>query len=154
MLREILPAEKKIVFHDGFRFEVWEPFFREAGFENVVLDAHWYLGMGIADEDTSELEYMREILKEDVKKLKNMEKTVPVIVGEWCLAHNLKPDKEYTELEKQLSYKLIGDAQLMAWEAGSGYFFWSYKLISEPDGWDFRKCVEKGWLPGNLESGG
>lgn len=44
-----------------------------------------------------------------------MGKTVPVIVGEWCLAHNLKPDKEYTELEKQLSYKLIGDAQLMAW---------------------------------------
>lgn len=28
----------------------------------------------------------------------------------------------------------------MAWEAGSGYFFWSYKLISEPDGWDFRNA--------------
>ena len=74
--------------------------------------AHWYLGMGIADEDTSELEYMREILKEDVKKLKNMEKTVPVIVGEWCLAHNLKPDKEYTELEKQLSYKPVSYTHL------------------------------------------
>ena len=153
MLRSILPEDKKIVFHDGFRFEVWEPFFRRAGFTNVVLDAHWYLGMGVPGEDTSELDYMRAILKEHVKKLKAMEKTVPVIVGEWCLSHNLQPDKVYTELEKQLSYKLVGDAQLMAWEACSGYFFWSDKLVSEPEGWDFRKCVEKGWLPGNLENG-
>ena len=73
MLRSILPPDKKIVFHDGFRFGVWDTFFREAGFENVVLDAHWYLGMGQPDEDTDELSYMNAILKEDVKKLKRME---------------------------------------------------------------------------------
>ena len=153
MLRSILPPDKKIVFHDGFRFEVWDTFFREAGFENVVLDAHWYLGMGQPDEDTDELSYMNAILKEDVKKLKRMEAVVPVIIGEWCLSHNLKPGREYSALEKQLSYRLIGDAQLMAWESASGYFFWSYKLLSQPEGWDFRKCVEKGWLPDNLEKG-
>ncbi len=88
-----------------------------------------------------------------VKKLKRMEAVVPVIIGEWCLSHNLKPGREYSALEKQLSYRLIGDAQLMAWESASGYFFWSYKLLSQPEGWDFRKCVEKGWLPDNLEKG-
>ena len=34
--------------------------------------------------------------------------------------------------------KIINDPQ---------FFFWSYKLLSDPAGWDFRKCVEKGWLP-------
>ena len=35
-----------------------------------------------------------------------MEAVVPVIIGEWCLSHNLKPGREYSALEKQLSYSL------------------------------------------------
>ena len=80
----------------GLRYGI---LFREAGFENVVLDAHWYLGMGQPDEDTDELSYMNAILKEDVKNWKRMEAVVPVIIGEWCLSHNLKPGREYSALE-------------------------------------------------------
>lgn len=149
-LRRILRPETWIVFQDGFRFEPWEYFFRHSDFKNVMLDAHWYLGMGMGDGDPSELAYLQIILKEHVNKLKRMEKTVPVMIGEWCLAHQMIPGKDYSAWERDLSYKLIADSQLMAWENCSGYFFWSYKLISEPEGWDFRRAVEKGWLPGCL----
>ena len=33
-----------------------------------------------------------------------------------------------------------------------GWFFWSYKLISEPQGWDARKAFLAGWLPDNCGS--
>ena len=141
-----------VVFHDGFRFDAWHDFFAEHDFKNVILDAHWYLGMtpggALGDCD---LTYMEKILRDHAYNLEQMEKVVPVVVGEWCLSHNLP--EGMTDLEKQLSYRMIGDAQLSAWEHGTGYFFWSYKLISEPDGWDFRRCVEKGWMPSNVETG-
>ena len=47
-------------------------------------------------------------------------------------------------------------AQLDAWNAGSGYFYWSYKLlldtVNEPnwigwDAWDLGKCADQGWFP-------
>ena len=46
--------------------------------------------------------------------------------------------------------------ELAAWRAGSGYFYWSYKLlldtVNEPnwigwDAWDLGKCVDQGWFP-------
>lgn len=151
-LRAHMPEDKMVVFHDGFRFDAWHDFFAEHDFKNVILDAHWYLGMtpggALGDCD---LTYMEKILRDHAYNLEQMEKVVPVVVGEWCLSHNLP--EGMTDLEKQLSYRMIGDAQLSAWEHGTGYFFWSYKLISEPDGWDYRRCVEKGWMPSNVETG-
>ena len=50
----------------------------------------------------------------------------------------------------------ITGAQLDAWRKGSGYFYWSYKLlldtVNEPnwigwDAWDLGKCVDQGWFP-------
>lgn len=42
-LRAVLPADKVIVFHDGFRLSRWKDFFRREGMENVLLDTHIYL---------------------------------------------------------------------------------------------------------------
>ena len=116
-------------------------------YKNVVLDAHWYLGFGPGDR--TELDLLTEVLKDDVKKLRDMSRSHPVVIGEWCLSHNL-PKEEMTPVQQELSYRLLADAQLTAWEECAGYFFWSYKLLSHIPSWDFRKCVERGWLPRKL----
>ncbi len=36
------------------------------------------------------------------------------------------------------------------WNAGSGYFYWSYKLLTDTvntPGWDLGRCVDFGWFP-------
>ena len=42
-LRQILPENKTIVFHDGFRLRHWRRFFRKENMKNVVLDTHIYI---------------------------------------------------------------------------------------------------------------
>ena len=42
-LRKILPEEKAIVFHDGFRTSLWGNFFVKNNMKNVYLDTHIYI---------------------------------------------------------------------------------------------------------------
>ena len=41
--------------------------------------------------------------------------------------------------EKNAIYRDVADAQLQAWQKGSGYFYWSYKLLTDT-------VNENGWL--------
>lgn len=150
VLRKHMDATKAVVFHDGFRFEAWMNFMTGPEFENVVLDAHWYLGMnpigGLEEED-----FTQKIFGEYAKNLKIMGHFHQVIIGEWCLSHDSQSQRPRTPVEEEMLYRLVSAAQLSVWERGAGYFFWSYKLLSDRPGWDFRDCVEKGWLPSRLD---
>ena len=149
VIRRHMDESKAVVMHDAFRFEAWYGFMQEPEYKNVILDAHWYLGMGSAD-GCDEVEYIRKIFREHVEKLESMKTTMPVVIGEWCLSHTPSTNKERTPVQKDLFYRLLADAQLSAWENCMGYFWWSYKLINGPEGWDFRNAVENGWMPSHL----
>ena len=50
----------------------------------------------------------------------------------------------------------MAEAQLAAWNTGSGYFYWSYKLLTDTvndkgwtgwDSWDLGRCYDFGWFP-------
>ena len=153
ILRPLLPKEKYIVYHDGFRFDGWYAFFAEAKMEGVILDAHWYLGMGPV-QDVSLMDYMHQILEDDQKKIARMQEVIPVVIGEWCLSNQICGKEGISGFEKNITYRALGDAQLAVWEDAFGYFFWSYKLLSDSEGWDFRKAVDAGWLPENLVTAG
>ena len=58
--------------------------------------------------------------------------------------------------EKKTLYQAVAEAQLEAWNTGSGYFYWSYKLLTDTindkgwigwDSWDLGRCVDFGWFP-------
>ena len=58
--------------------------------------------------------------------------------------------------EKNEIYRAVADAQLQAWQKGSGYFYWSYKLLTDTvnengwlgwDSWDLGRCVDFKWFP-------
>ena len=73
----------------------------EPEYKNVVLDAHWYLGMDLGS-NLEELDFMRTIFHDHAEKLKLMEQVHPVIVGEWCLCHDSQSKRERTPLQEEL----------------------------------------------------
>ena len=174
VLREHLPEEKYVVFHDGFELTIWKDFMREEKYKNVVLDTHMYLmnaeAMGYEQNLESYLHIIEEYFAGGVEE---MQQYFPVICGEWCLFNSLacghdtkggqsvlngmdgKDSQEVSVEEKQKIYQAIGKAQLSAWKKCSGYFYWSYKLLSDTvnsrgwngwDSWDMGRCIDFGWL--------
>ncbi len=174
-LRRYLPEEKYVVIHDAFLLKAWKDFMREDKYQNVVLDTHQYLMMaeGMGCEQTIEgyVKYIKENYEADIRE---MQEYFPVICGEWCLFNSLAVGKDtkggqtvlngqegvsrerISDEEKKKIYQALADAQLEAWKAGSGYFYWSYKLLVDTvnedgwvgwDSWDLGRCVDFGWFP-------
>lgn len=180
-MRQHLPNEKYIVMHDGFELTAWKDFMREEKYVNVVLDTHQYLMLAEADGCPQKLESYLSYIKEHYEKeIEQMQNYFPVICGEWCLFQSLAcgcdtkggqsvlngvEGKDTNQLgagEKRKIYRTLARAQLEAWEKGSGYFYWSYKLLTDTvnekgwigwDSWDFGRCVDFGWFPANKNSG-
>lgn len=174
-LRGFLPEDKYVVIHDGFELKAWKDFMREERYVNVVLDTHQYLmiaeSMGCAQNLADYLAYIRENYARDVEE---MQQYFPVICGEWCLFNSLAcgcdtkggqsvlngidgADAEPVgDAKKAEIYRALAESQIEAWNKGSGYFYWSYKLltdtVNEPgwsgwDSWDFGRCAAFGWFP-------
>lgn len=174
-IRQYLPENKYIVIHDGFELKAWKDFMQEDKYKNVVLDTHQYLMLaesaGCPQTIEAYVEYIKEHFQKDVEE---MEEYFPVICGEWCLFNSLacgwdtkggqsvlngldgEVQTKITAEEKKEIYEAVAKAQLEAWNAGSGYFYWSYKLLTDTvndkgwtgwDSWDLGRCVDFGWFP-------
>jgi aryl-phospho-beta-D-glucosidase BglC (GH1 family) len=172
-LRNYLPEEKAVVLHDGFRLREWKDFMQEEEFKNVVLDTHMYLMMaeafGCVQNAESYVEYIQENFRRDIEEMKPY---FPIIVGEWCLFNSAacgedtkagvspldgrKTEDHVSGEEKKRIYQAVAKAQLEVFEEGSGYFYWSYKLLLDTvnksewhgwDSWDLGKCIDQGWFP-------
>lgn len=150
-----LAEGKYVVFHDAFQMKVWKEFLTKPQLKgNVMLDTHIYL-TGAEDlgcEQTVEgyTKYIRENFAKDIAEVQEY---VPIVCGEWCLFNSLAV--EASAEEKKEIYNRLGKEQLAAWKNGSGYFYWSYKLLLDTvhdakrrgwDCWDLGKCVDEGWI--------
>ena len=173
-LRKHMPEDKYVVFHDGFELKAWKEFMREDKYVNVVLDTHQYLmtaeGMGCAQTVEGYKEFIQAHYEKDIAE---MQQYFPVICGEWCLFNSLACGRDtkggqtvlngvegasrekWTAEEKKEIYRALAEAQLDAWKKGSGYFYWSYKLLTDTinengwvgwDSWDLGRCRDFGWI--------
>ncbi|MGN0514629.1 MAG: glycoside hydrolase family 5 protein [Lachnospiraceae bacterium] len=174
-IRNYMPEEKYVVIHDGFELKSWKDFMQEDKYVNVVLDTHQYLMMaeanGCKQTVQAYVDYVREHYENDIEEMQNY---FPIICGEWCLFNSLACGcdtkggqsvlngiegaviETLDAEEKKKIYQAVADAQLQAWNKGSGYFYWSYKLLVDTvneagwigwDSWDFGRCVDFGWFP-------
>lgn len=119
--------------------------------------------------------YIQYINENWSKDLQEVQSYIPVIVGEWSIFNSYatgmdtkggqsslngmdyNDNKEiFSAEEKRTLYQTISHAQLYAWQKGSGYFYWSYKLlldtVNEPnwigwDAWDLGRAYDLGWFP-------
>ncbi len=173
-IQPYIAEDKYIVIHDGFDIKVWKDFMQEGKYDQVVLDTHLYLMMAELDgcEKTIEgyVKYIQEHYKADIAE---MQKYFPVICGEWCLFNSLAVGHDtkggqsvlnglssedeiiLQEQEKKHIYRVLNAAQLDAYNAGSGYFYWSYKLLTDTvntsgwngwDCWDLGRSIDFGWF--------
>ena len=175
-LRKFMPEDKYVVFHDGFQLKAWRDFITRSEFRGVMLDTHQYLmvaeALGCEQTLNGYIQYIQEKYAKDIAEVQTY---VPVVCGEWCLFNSyatgvdtkggqtvlngmdFSGNVEKMSAETKLHlYQQLANAQLAAWHEGSGYFFWSYKLlldtVNEPnwigwDSWDLGKCVDQGWFP-------
>ena len=174
-IRKYMPDEKYVVIHDAFELKAWKEFMREDKYKNVVLDTHQYLmvaeALGCEQNVESYTAYIRGTLAKDIEE---MQQYFPVICGEWCLFNSLacgcdtkggqsvlngvegSPAEVVSPEEKKRIYSALAKEQLDAWKKGSGYFYWSYKLLVDTvndagwigwDSWDFGRCTDFGWFP-------
>ncbi len=174
-IRKHMPKEKYVVIHDAFELLAWKDFMREGKYENVVLDTHQYLMFAESEGCKQSLEaYQTYIRDHYVKNIEEMQKYFPVICGEWCLFNSLacgcdtkggqsvlngvegNAQEQLNAEEKKAIYRTVAKAQMEAWNKGSGYFYWSYKLLTDTvnekgwigwDSWDLGRCVDFGWFP-------
>lgn len=175
-VRKHMKEDSYVVFHDAFQLHAWKEFLTQEKFQNVILDTHQYLMMAEMDGCEQSVEgYLKYIKEHYEKEIAMVQEYVDVIVGEWCMFNsyvvgvdtkggqstlngiNFSDNKEkFTEEQKKEIYRTIVAAQLEAWNKGSGYFYWSYKLLLDTvnetnwigwDSWDLGKCVDLGWFP-------
>ncbi len=174
-IRPNIKDDAYVVFHDGFQLKAWKDFFADPSLKNVILDTHQYLMMAEAFGCEQTIEgYEKFIEKQFKEDIAEVQSYVDVICGEWCLFNSLAVGRdtkggqtvlndvefekaaEVSPEEKKKIYTAIGKAQLDAWNAGSGFFYWSYKLLLDTvttddwkgwDAWDLGKSFAEGWFP-------
>lgn len=174
-IRPHMAKEKYVVFHDGFQMKVWKDFLTWPHFQNVMLDTHLYLMMAEQDGCPQTVEgYLAYIKEHYVKDIREVRAYAPIICGEWCLFNSYivgtdtrggqsvlngmklsENIERFTPEQKKEIYRALADAQQKAWSGGSGYFYWSYKLLLDVAGdlnwagwesWDLGRCVDEGWF--------
>lgn len=86
-LRKILPENKTILFHDGFRLRHWGKFFRKEHMKNVMLDTHIYI-FAMESFVPIHMPWVYQIyIKSQQRLIERIQKDVPVVVGEWCICN-------------------------------------------------------------------
>ena len=171
-----LGAGKYVVFHDAFRFKDWKDFVTQEKYVgNIILDTHLYLMIAEAFGCEQTLEgYAKYIQENWAKDIAEVQQYVPVVVGEWCIFNSLAVGADTKGGQSSLNgmdfgdartvsaedkheiYNAISKAHLDAWSKGSGYFYWTYKMLLDTvneanwvgwDCWDLAKSVDQGWFP-------
>jgi glucan 1,3-beta-glucosidase len=148
-LRKTLDPDVAIVFHDSFRPLAWKKFMQEPAFSNVILDTHLYQCFSAADKDRTALEQLAFTINRKTTLDEMQREELPTMVGEWSLSLPGQAMDGLSPFQIASVKRAYADTQLLNYEATRGWFFWSYKLQHASE-WNFRYCVERGWLPGSF----
>ena len=159
-LRAILPENKVIVFHDGFRLSRWKDFFSKNGMKNVLLDTHIYIFAMENFVPVPALWVYKLFVWWNRMSIRRAGKHIPVIVGEWCISQKYAVRFKGSTEERARRFRAVADLQLDAWSESGGYIYWNYQLWRDTDAvmddawkepWDLRRCWRNGWMPETLE---
>lgn len=145
-IRKHAGPEVAIVFHDSFRAMAWQNFMKEPDYSNVIIDTHLYQSFGQDDFERSAQEQLVFALNRKSALEQMQREELPTFVGEWSLALPEQSTDNLSPFQGDLVKGAYADTQLLCFENTRGWFFWSYKLESNSE-WNFRYCVERGWLP-------
>jgi len=145
-IRKYAGPEVAIVFHDSFRAMAWQNFMKGPDYSNVIIDTHLYQLFNEDDSKRTAPEQIVFALSRKTALEQMQQEELPTFVGEWSLALPGNSTEDLSSFQSDLLNGAYADTQLLCFENTRGWFFWSYKLESN-SAWNFRYCVERGWLP-------
>src|ERR1700677_107887 len=145
-IRKYAGPEVAIVFHDSFRAMAWQNFMKGPDYSNVIIDTHLYQLFNEDDSKRTAPEQIVFALSRKTALEQMQQEELPTFVGEWSLALPDNSTEDLSSFQNDLLTGAYADTQLLCFENTRGWFFWSYKLESN-SAWNFRYCVERGWLP-------
>ena len=91
-LRAVLPEDKAVVFHDGFRYGPWRLFFRREKMKNVYLDMHPYIWAMEMFVPFHRPWAYRVYLAFQRARIRKLQRFIPVLIGEWCVCNHWTHD--------------------------------------------------------------
>jgi glucan 1,3-beta-glucosidase len=146
-VRAHIPAERAaVIFHDGFRANLWGDFMRAPDWRNVFLDTHLYQCFSDADKQRDIHAQVELAVVQRKSELDSMRQRHRCLVGEWSCSLPPKSLQGMSGLDLDAAMRAYGAAQLLSYETTEGWFFWTYRTESSGS-WNFRSCTERGWLP-------
>jgi glucan 1,3-beta-glucosidase len=145
-IRQYAGPEVAVVFHDSFRSMAWQNFMKGPDYSNVIIDTHLYQLFSEDDSRRTAPEQIVFALSRKPALEQMQQEELPTFVGEWSLALPGNSMEDLSSFQGELLTGAYADTQLLCFENTRGWFFWSYKLESNSK-WNFRYCVERGWLP-------
>jgi glucan 1,3-beta-glucosidase len=146
-VRKHLSAQSAaVVFHDGFRAMQWGTAMQAPQYQNVILDTHLYQCFGDTDRGRDLQAHVTFAEVQRKRELDTIRKSHRCIVGEWSCALPGEATRGITGAALDPSMRAYGQAQLASYDTADGWFFWTYRTETSKS-WNFRHCVEHGWLP-------
>lgn len=113
---------------------------------NIGIDMHLYQAFDAADKQLDLQGHMQKAQIQWPDLIDHMQLKTPVIVGEWSLALAADTYNGMDQAAIDTALRQYGAAQLSAFRAAQGWFYWSYKTENSPE-WSYRAAIEHGWLP-------
>lgn len=146
IIRDICGPDVWVVFSDNFKPKRWKRKLRSPKYLNTYIDTHQYQAYTKRDQKLNIAGHLSKTLRKLPPILAKMQRSHPVIVGEWSIALNQKSLEGLDDRQIQSARRAYGDAQIITYAPVDAWFYWSYK--TEGGGpWSFRDCIERGWLP-------
>ena len=146
------PERAAVVLHDGFRsHREYADLATSPAFRNIAFDIHRYQCFDPSDialDLRGHVSKARGAWKDEARSMRE-ELHMPTFVGEWSLGLDPTTTAAMDATRLTRALRRYGRAQLDAFAAHAGWFFWSYRTEASP-AWCFRDCVERGWLPPRL----
>jgi glucan 1,3-beta-glucosidase len=133
-----------IIVSDAFRPDKWQKtFLKDAA--NVWLDMHLYQVFDAADKKMPMHKHIRKAQRDWAKLIDKVQKSIPVLVGEWSLGLDPSAFRGMDDFERDKALQAYAKAQTDTFKSCAGWFFWNYKTETMA-GWDYRECVARGWI--------
>lgn len=147
-IRAHMPVDKCVVFHDAYSLDIWDDFYQEEEFENIVFDTHQYLMMMELAMPEKTMAAYKEIFQNMKQQIAPAAAKFPVIVGEWCLS-NAMVDPQTQPEEANAIYRQLSECYQDAMEGCVAWIYWTWRIHTSDqakDSWDFSKVVNNHWL--------
>lgn len=144
-IRRISP-DLIMMIHDAFLpYNEWDRF-RIEGRQNVMIDTHNYY---VFDESRKSLDHngLLRATCDSARQSFGYNTKLWTVTGEWSLAVvNMPGSIGQWSSDDRVFMRQFAEAQMDAYEAGSGWLFWNFKM-EDSDMWDYIKLAKNGIVP-------